>query len=124
VGLISRYNDPRVIEWARHYGGKKRALRALKRLEAEDRDARTLEHKRRSYWRALTILDSPDQLQPGTCLWPWKDAYPTQRTALAALNGMDRHRKGQGLHPYPCRAGHWHLGRLLRRSTVAWKAVA
>lgn len=125
---MSRYNEPQVLELARqHNGRKRRALRIIKRAEAEARDALTLPHKRRDYWRELAaVVPFGDDLdvEPGPCKWPHKTAYENSAVIAAARRGMAKHRKGQGLHPYWCRAGHWHLGRNLRRSTVAWRAVA
>jgi hypothetical protein len=113
---MSRYTGPQSR-------GAQARNRARKRVEADTRNARTLPHKRAAYWRDLTEL--ADELEPGPCLWPWKTAYPTEAVALAALHGIGRLKKRQGLHPYPCRAGgHWHLGRLLRRSSAAWKRAA
>lgn len=58
----------------------------------------------------------------GSCQWPWKDVYENRDSARSALKHLPRHRKRQGLHIYPCPAGHWHLGRKIRRPNVAWRS--
>lgn len=60
----------------------------------------------------------------GRCAWPWKTAYESRAAVDAAFRRMHRSKKSMGLHPYPCPAGHWHLGRNVRRSLLAWKAAA
>lgn len=45
------------------------------------------------------------------CPRPDKTAYENRDAAIAALRHMHRRRKSEGLHPYHCPVGHWHLGR-------------
>jgi hypothetical protein len=103
------------------------ALRARRRVQAEERNAATPAEFRRAY-RLLAadtdevVSDAVETTQASACRWPWKDAYENDGRARAAIKGMDRHRKGQGLHPYPCPAGHVHLGRNLQRASVAWRS--
>jgi hypothetical protein len=70
------------------------------------------------------MAEAADAALAAACEWPWKDAYENEGRAKAALRRMQRSRKGQGLHPYPCPARHWHLGRTFRRVTAAWRASA
>ena len=121
---MSRYNDPDVLELAGQLGGRKRrALAEIKRAEAEERNERTLPQRRAAYWREQADLAC--ELDAGPCLWPEKTPYENYDAAIAALKGITAHkRKLQGLHPYPCRAGHYHLGRKLRRASVAWRRAA
>jgi hypothetical protein len=100
--------------------GAGRAYRARKRAEATGRNA------------AYAALYSVRDADPGaavltaaaSCRQPWKTPYENPGSARATLDRLPRHRKLMGLHPYPCPAGHWHLGRNLKRASVAWKSVA
>jgi hypothetical protein len=54
---MSRYDDPRVIEWAQQLNGRrKRALKQLKRLEAVERNSRTLDENRAWFRRKAAKL--------------------------------------------------------------------
>jgi hypothetical protein len=113
---VSRFTGPQ-------FRGARAADRKARRAEADTRNERTLPHKRAAYWRSLIPADIAAELTAsGPCVWPWKTAYANQAAISAARNGMDPHRKRQGLHPYPCPAGHFHLGRLLRRPSFAWRS--
>lgn len=105
--------------------GAMTARRAAKRAAAEHRNAETRPEDRRAYRLAHDPAGGPQlTAQAAACRWPWKDQYENAGSAKAALRRMPKHRKGQGLNPYPCPGGHFHLGRQLRRAGVAWKAVA
>ena len=59
---MSRFNDPAVIDRARQLGGrKKRALRELKREDAQDRNWKTPYDRRASYRRQLDQLTGLDE---------------------------------------------------------------
>ena len=93
----------------RYHRGHAKCVRDAKRAEAEDRNGRPAD------WGNTT------QPAAGACQHPHKTAYPNRDSALAAFNGMPKWRRRQGLNPYQCPAGHWHLGRQMRRSTAAWR---
>lgn len=105
--------------------GAMTALRAAKRADAAARGKLTRPEDRRA-WRLAHQADGGPVLTAQALAWrqPWKDAYENRGLATAALRCMPKHRKSQGLRPYYCPAGHWHLGRDLRRSELTWKAVA
>lgn len=58
-----------------------------------------------------------------TCPRPDKTAYESRAAVTGALRRMRKPKKNQGLHPYKCRCGRWHLGRTIRRAPIAWKAT-
>ena len=59
------------------------------------------------------------------CPLTGKTRYENRDIARAALRGMGKEHKKQGLNWFHCRGrgscGGWHLGRLLRRATKAWE---
>jgi len=56
------------------------------------------------------------------CPRPDKTRYENQGAVRGAIRRMSKRHKGQGLHPYRCSCGAWHVGRRLRRVTIAWRA--
>lgn len=98
----------------RYHKGHMRCVR-----EAKEREALQRNH------RAPRCTAPPRDEIPVTsaarCPWPHKHPYENQAAARSALKHMDRHKRGQGLNPYHCRAGHWHLGRRLTRAIAAWR---
>lgn len=55
------------------------------------------------------------------CPRPDKITYPSRRAAWGHLLAMPRKRR-RGLYVYRCKCGAYHLGRLIRRARVAWRA--
>ncbi len=80
--------------------GHARCVRAAKRWEAALR---------------ATALGS------GGCSHPHKFAYENRDSVRAALKRLKRRHKSADLQMYQCPAGHWHLGRRARKSTVVWR---
>jgi hypothetical protein len=113
---VSRFSGPKGR-------GALAAHKAAKRAGADRRNAVTPDRNRRAYRLLAAAADrAVGDGQAAACQWPWKDAYENDGRARAALRGMAKHRKSQGLHPYPCPAGHVHLGRTLQRAPVAWRS--
>lgn len=44
------------------------------------------------------------------CEWPWKQAHPTRAAANGHLYSLVKRAGATFLRPYPCPAGHWHVG--------------
>ncbi len=55
------------------------------------------------------------------CPHPHKTAYENQAAAFSALRHLDARDKRQGLNPYHCPAGHYHLGRRMRNVAAVWR---
>jgi hypothetical protein len=105
--------------------GAMAAHRAQLGAEAAARGALTRPERRRAWRLATQVPAGPEPgAQQGGCLQPWKEPYENAGRARAALRRMPAHRKAQGLSPYPCAGGHFHLGREMRRAVLAWKAIA
>jgi len=98
--------------------GAGRAYRATKRAEAIARNAACA-----ALYAVRELDEGPAVLTAAaSCRQPWKTPYENPGAAQATLTRLPRHRKLMGLHPYPCAAGHWHLGRTIRRAKVAWRS--
>jgi hypothetical protein len=92
-----------------YHRGHAQCVRKAKRAEAEERNAR------QPGW-GLTDGPAGDQ-----CSHPGKKVYDTRDSVMAAFNGMAKWRRKQGLNPYQCPAGHWHLGRNMYRTVAVWR---
>ncbi len=106
----------------RCHRGHMRCVRALRRYQAALRQAagRPLASRRP---RIAAPASEPARTRPKRCLWPWKNAYPDQAAASAALvlmrRAFDRKRR---MEAYRCHAGHWHVGNpkpIVRRVRLA-----
>lgn len=106
--------NPSGRRWnGRYHKGHLACVREAKKREAL--------HRNQQAPRCTAPARADVPLSSAKCPWPHKQPYENQAAARSALKHIGRHKRGQGLNPYHCQAGHWHLGRRLTRTLAAWR---